>query len=68
VIPHIGSILSGDLEAVLLGAEVVIIGNKAASKAELGSHLRAEQIVIDLVNLDKARRPAGVANYEGICW
>jgi GDP-mannose 6-dehydrogenase len=68
VIPHIGSILSGDLDAVLRGAEVVIIGNKAASKDELSRHLRAEQIVIDLVNLDKARRPNGVANYEGICW
>lgn len=68
VIPHIGSILSGDLEAVLRGAEVVIIGNKTASKDELIRHLRADQIVIDLVNLDKARRPTGISAYEGICW
>jgi GDP-mannose 6-dehydrogenase len=68
VIPHIGSILSDDLEAVLRKAEVVIIGNKAASKDELSRHLRAHQIVIDLVNLDRARRPDGVEAYEGICW
>jgi GDP-mannose 6-dehydrogenase len=68
VIPHIGSILSGDLETVLRDAEVVIIGNKAAGKDELARYLRSDQIVIDLVNLDKARRPAGVASYEGICW
>ena len=68
VIPHIGSILSADLDDVLHGAEVVIIGNKSASKDELSKFLRPEQIVIDLVHLDKARRPTGVAAYEGICW
>jgi GDP-mannose 6-dehydrogenase len=68
VIPHIGSILSGDLESVLRGAEVVIIGSKSASLEELGKHLRPEQIVIDLAHLDKARRPGGIADYEGICW
>ncbi len=68
VIPHIGSILSADLEDVMRGAEVVIIGNKSASKDELSKYLRPDQIVIDLVHLDKARRPNGVAAYEGICW
>jgi len=68
VIPHIGSILSADLEEVLRGADVVILGNKSVGKDELGKHLRADQIVIDLVHLDKARRPSGVSAYEGICW
>ena len=35
VIPHIGSVLSADLEAVLKPAEVVILGNKSASKDRL---------------------------------
>jgi len=68
VIPHIGSILSGDLERVLRGAEVVIVGTKSASRDELSRYLRADQIVIDLVHLDKSRRPTGTASYEGICW
>jgi GDP-mannose 6-dehydrogenase len=68
VIPHIGSILSADLEEVLRGADVVIIGNKSASKDDLNKYLRPEQIVIDLVHLDKARRPTGSSAYEGICW
>lgn len=68
VIPHIGSILSADLEDVMRGAEVVIIGNKSAGKDELSKYLRPDQIVIDLVHLDKARRPNGGAGYEGICW
>jgi GDP-mannose 6-dehydrogenase len=68
VVPHIGSLLSADLEQVLNGAEVVIIGNKSVDKNELSKHLRADQIVIDLVNLDKSRRPDAVGTYEGICW
>ena len=58
VIPHIGSVLSADFEATLSAAEVVILGNKSASKDQLAKYLRPEQIVIDLIHLDKARRPA----------
>jgi GDP-mannose 6-dehydrogenase len=68
VIPHIGSLLSADLEDVLKWAEVVIIGNKSAGKDELTKHLRPDQIVIDLVNLDKRLRSEGASSYEGICW
>jgi len=68
VIPHIGSLLSADLEDVLQWAEVVIIGNKSAKKDELTKHLRQDQVVIDLVNLDKKLRSDGTCSYEGICW
>jgi GDP-mannose 6-dehydrogenase len=68
VIPHIGSVLSADLEAVLRDAEVVILGNKSASKERLAKHLRPDQIVIDLIHLDRAKRPDGAKTYEGICW
>jgi len=68
VIPHIGSVLTDDLEGVLRGAEVVILGNKSASKEQLAKYLKPEQIVIDLVHLDPARRPQGVKTYEGMCW
>ena len=68
VIPHIGSVLSANLESVLNSAEVVILGNKSASKDQLAKHLKPEQIVIDLIHLDKMRRPEGAKTYEGICW
>jgi GDP-mannose 6-dehydrogenase len=68
VIPHIGSLLSAGLAEVLTWGEVVIIGNKSARKDTLASQLRPDQIVIDLVNLDKALRPNGTSSYEGICW
>jgi GDP-mannose 6-dehydrogenase len=68
VIPHIGSVLSADLDAVLHSAEVVILGNKSANKDRLANRLRPDQIVIDLIHLDKSRRPQGSRTYEGICW
>ena len=67
VIPHIGSVLSSDLEGVVRGAEVVILGNKSASKEQLAKFLKPEQTVIDLIHLDQARRPEAKA-YQGICW
>ena len=66
VIPHIGSLLSADMPEVLQGGEVVIVGTKI-ERAELGKLLAPGQIVIDLVNLDPARRPEAKA-YQGICW
>ena len=68
VIPHIGSLLSSDLEQVLGQAEVVIIGNKSADKYVLAAHLRSDHLVIDLVNLNKSQRPSFSGSYEGICW
>jgi GDP-mannose 6-dehydrogenase len=66
VIPHIGSLLSADMGEVMRDAEVVVIGTKV-EKTELAKLLTPKQMVIDLVNLDPARRPPA-ASYEGICW
>jgi GDP-mannose 6-dehydrogenase len=68
VIPHIGLLLSSDLEQVLDWSEVVIVGNKSAKKEDLARHLRKDHLVIDLVNLDKALRCDSASSYEGICW
>ena len=68
VIPHIGSLLSADLENVLKWGEVVVIGNKSAKRDELNKHLRKDQVVIDLVNLERARRADQASSCEGICW
>ncbi len=68
VIPHIGSLLSADLEEVIARAEVIIIGNKSVDRDRLSALIRSDHFVIDLVNLDPARRPLGASSYEGICW
>ncbi len=66
-IPHIGSLLENDLKQILKDAQVVVIGTRGISRDQLQAHLRPDHIVLDLVNLETARRPAA-ANYEGICW
>src|SRR5437868_7249910 len=68
VIPHVGSLLSSDLEQVVKGAEVVVLGTRGVAKDVLKPLLRPEQVVIDLVNLEKTRRPETDAAYAGICW
>jgi len=68
VIPHIGSLLVPDLSDVIRAAEVVAVGTRAVSGRTLEELVRPDQIVIDLVNLEKARRPHGLSNYAGINW
>ena len=68
VIPHIGSLLSPDLEQVVRTAEVVIIGTKSVDGKQLSSYLGPNQVVMDLINLDSSRRPESPASYQGICW
>jgi len=67
-IPHIGSLLSRDLQEVVEGAEVLLIGTKAVPAEKLKAQLRPGTIVIDLVHLEKSRRLTGHTPYEGICW
>jgi GDP-mannose 6-dehydrogenase len=66
VIPHIGSLLCTELEKAVEGAQVVIVGTRV-DKDRLHKTLSREQAIVDLVNLDKARRPEA-SEYEGICW
>jgi len=66
VIPHIGTLLCGELDQAVRGAEVVIVATRV-EKERLNKILQPGQVVIDLVNLDKNRRPQASA-YEGICW
>ncbi len=68
VIPHIGTLLCGSLQEVVQAAEVVLVGSNAVKKETLAACLEPGQIVFDLVNLERSRRPDGLAAYEGICW
>jgi GDP-mannose 6-dehydrogenase len=68
VIPHIGSLLNANLEEVLREAEIVVIGTRGLDRDILQKNIRRDQEVIDLVNLEKARRLQTTATYKGICW
>ncbi len=67
VIPHIGSLLSGDLEEVVRSGELVVIATKV-DKDQLARCLGRDQMVVDLINLASASRPGTTASYQGICW
>lgn len=68
LIPHIGSLLSDDMEEVIQSSEVLIVGTKAVSKDTIEKALKPGTVVVDLVNLDKTRRANSKSDYEGICW
>ena len=68
VIPHIESLLSSELDQVLEQADVVVIGTRGIDRKKLDSQLRPDHVVVDLVNLEKSRRPASAKAYEGLCW
>jgi len=67
-IPHIGSLLRHDLLDALRGAEAVIVATRGIARETIEEFVRPEQVVIDLVNLEKTRRVAANGNYQGICW
>jgi GDP-mannose 6-dehydrogenase len=68
VIPHIGTLLAPNLPDVMQSADVVVIGTRAVDNETLLTYLKPEQLVIDLVNLEKSRRLQDHPAYEGICW
>jgi len=68
VIPHIGSLLKTELDDVLRKAEVIVIGTPTLDRDFLQTKIRQDQHVIDLVNLEKARRLQNSPAYKGICW
>jgi GDP-mannose 6-dehydrogenase len=68
VIPHIGSLLRESVEEVVKEADVIILGAKSIDKETLRKLLRPEQIVLDLVNLEKEERCDDLPGYAGICW
>ncbi|PSH03204.1 MAG: GDP-mannose dehydrogenase [Acidobacteria bacterium] len=52
-IPHIGQLLTDDLDEVISEQDVIVIGSKALDRKALVAKLRPEQILIDLVNVDR---------------
>ncbi len=68
VIPHVGSLLCPELDEALQGAEVVVIGTRGIDRSTLSQKIHPGQMVIDLVNHEKARRVEYGGPYQGICW
>jgi len=66
-IPHLGSLLCPNIEAMIDPSEVILVGlQQSALNDVLQVRLRPEHYVIDLVNLPN--RDLLRCRYEGICW
>jgi GDP-mannose 6-dehydrogenase len=52
-IPHIGRLLTEDMDEVLAEQEVIVVGSKAIDRPALIAKLRPDQVLIDLVNVDR---------------
>ena len=66
-IPHLDRLLHEDADAVLAGAEVIVVGHAdAAARARIVASASGRRIV-DLSGYADLRQAPG-ATYEGICW
>ncbi len=66
-IPHIGLLMSDDLQAVIDGSEVLVVGLRSEAVVEaVAERSRPDQHILDLVNLPERARRQG--RYRGICW
>ena len=66
-LPHIGQLLNPGLEAVIAASELLVVGLSDAAVVEaLARHSRADQVLLDLVNLPNRSMLAG--RVEGLSW
>jgi GDP-mannose 6-dehydrogenase len=65
-IPHISQLMRESVGEVLDDAEVLVVGNKSEEFRQVGSELRGDQVLIDLVRLFGDKVTGGP--YQGICW
>jgi GDP-mannose 6-dehydrogenase len=66
-IPHIGTLLRGDLEEVIRESDVLVVGLSGQAIFDaLATHVRADQIVVDLVSIPDRGRIRGTV--EGLAW
>ncbi|BBY59324.1 nucleotide sugar dehydrogenase [Mycolicibacterium sarraceniae] len=67
-LPHIGRLLSDDIDAVLGHGEILIVGTCASEVSEAVARCSPDQRVIDLVRLPDARKWRDRESYTGIAW
>lgn len=66
-LPHLGDVLCGNIQEVIDGSEVLIVGLSHAAVCDaLASHTCEDQLVLDLVNLPN--RSDIRASVDGLCW
>ncbi len=67
-LPHVGDLLTDDVDAVLEHAEVLIVGSCLPEVVDAVSRAGSQRLIIDLVRLPNAAELRGAENYQGIGW
>lgn len=67
-LPHIGHLLTGDVDDVLAHGEVFIVGSKEPAVVAAVDRIADNHTIIDLVRLPGAAVRREAANYSGIGW
>jgi GDP-mannose 6-dehydrogenase len=66
-VPHIGSLIRSDIEAVIAESDLLVVGlNNISVATALAEHIRPDQIVLDLTGLPT--RDGLLGQYRGLCW
>jgi GDP-mannose 6-dehydrogenase len=66
-IPHIASVMTGDVAQLVREADVLVVASKTPEAlAALQAHTRPDQLLLDVVGLPD--REAHAAQYRGVCW
>lgn len=65
-IPHIWSLMCGDLDDVVAGGDTIVLGNQSEEFRRVLLRPRPEQLVIDLVRVFEDQVSGN--GYHGICW
>lgn len=67
-LPHLGQVLTADVDEVLADSEVCIVGSKDEPVVAAVGRARADQLIIDLVRLPDAEVRRAGPNYVGVGW
>ncbi len=66
-VPHLGSLMHGDIEGVIAESDLLVVGLSDTRIFEaLAQHVREDQIVLDLVNIPHRETLRG--KVTGLCW
>jgi GDP-mannose 6-dehydrogenase len=65
-IPHIASLITENMEALLRFADVIVIGNSSDEFENIINRISKNKFIIDLVRISEKRNTKGT--YEGLCW
>lgn len=67
-LPHLGQLLTDDIDAVLNHGEILVVGSRAPEVLDAVARRASDQLVVDLVRIPDAQQWREGKNYRGIAW